>query len=457
MRTGGSLRTAVLSATLIALGFNNAQAQSTACQPVSFSECQGSSLVVQYTAIGSFNAGNIFACYLSDEVGSFAAPVLIGQVQATTSGQIICTIPMVTLPGTGYRVRVDASDPATQGNANASDIEVIDSPYAGPDEFFAVCSNGAAFALITLLPDADINGVWMDPNWDPTSGLFFPGVSLPGCYTYIVAGVAPCPADTSVLCVDVPVAPNAGIAQFATLCSNSDTIVMFDYLGGTPDLGGYWYGPNGNFHSGFFIPGVDPAGCYTYTVGGASPCPDDSSTLCIFVNQAPDAGTDTTIYVCDTDPPLLLFDFLGGTPQPGGAWAFNGAPHGPIFQPGVDSEGCYAYTVLGVAPCPDTTAVLCIVDSCLSVGLYPQGTTPMEMWISSGWNTDHPVVTVSCASSALLELIDASGRTLSRRLLRTSPHDPQAVRLDLALHGRGLYTLVLQHGVSRSVLRLLNE
>ena len=232
---------------------------------------------------------------------------------------------------------------------------------------------------------------------------------------------------------------------------------MFTYLGGSPDTGGSWIGPNGNPHSGVFDPLMDTPGCYTSTVEGITPCVNDAAVLCVFVNQAPDPGADTTIMVCDSDPPFLMFDTLGGMPQSGGMWTFNGAPHSPVFVPGVDSAGCYQYSITGTAPCTDSSATLCVIDSCLNVCVDALRSASTGMWISGGWNTDHPVVTIVCEGSALLELIDASGRTLSRQALRTSSQNPRTIRPDLSAHGRGLYTLVLHHSASSSLLRLLNE
>jgi hypothetical protein len=86
--------------------------------------CTGSSVSVPYKAIGSFNAGNVFTAQLSNASGSFSAPVNIGSITSATSGNISATIPVSTAPGTGYRIRVKSSNPATTGVDNASDISI---------------------------------------------------------------------------------------------------------------------------------------------------------------------------------------------------------------------------------------------------------------------------------------------------------------------------------------------
>ncbi len=58
-----------------------------------------------------FNSGNDFSVELSDQAGSFANPVVIGTSASATAGNIACTIPAGTAPGSGYRIRISATDP----------------------------------------------------------------------------------------------------------------------------------------------------------------------------------------------------------------------------------------------------------------------------------------------------------------------------------------------------------
>jgi hypothetical protein len=86
--------------------------------------CQGASINVNYTANGSYTAGNIFTAQLSDAAGSFSSPTNLGNVSSTTSGSISVTIPIATTPGTGYRIRVISSNPSITGSDNGSNITV---------------------------------------------------------------------------------------------------------------------------------------------------------------------------------------------------------------------------------------------------------------------------------------------------------------------------------------------
>ncbi len=74
--------------------------------------CSCTTINVPFTSTGIFVAGNIYSAQLSDNTGSFAAPVTIGSLASTAnSGTITCTIPCNTITGS-YRVRVVSTAPA---------------------------------------------------------------------------------------------------------------------------------------------------------------------------------------------------------------------------------------------------------------------------------------------------------------------------------------------------------
>jgi hypothetical protein len=85
---------------------------------------------VNFTSVGTFNAGNVFTVQLSDELGSFASPLVIGSLSGAGAegvdpgGIIDITIPAGTTQGNAYRVRVICSNPATIGTNNGSDITI---------------------------------------------------------------------------------------------------------------------------------------------------------------------------------------------------------------------------------------------------------------------------------------------------------------------------------------------
>lgn len=75
---------------------------------------------VAFTSTGTFNAPNIYVVQLSDATGSFASPVVIGNLASTANaGNIPFTIPSATVSGAGYLIRIVATDPAVVGSSTA--------------------------------------------------------------------------------------------------------------------------------------------------------------------------------------------------------------------------------------------------------------------------------------------------------------------------------------------------
>jgi hypothetical protein len=83
------------------------------------SVCAGESFDVDYNFCDiTVNAPNDFIFDLSDETGSFAAPVQIGSVTSMTSGTVSCTIPAGSITGLNYKIRVSATDAAFVGGTS---------------------------------------------------------------------------------------------------------------------------------------------------------------------------------------------------------------------------------------------------------------------------------------------------------------------------------------------------
>lgn len=92
--------------------------------------CANSTVQVPFTVTGSVNAGNIYTAFLSDNTGSFATPTIIGTLTSSSIGaQVInATIPSGLTLGSGYRIRVDATNPATIGSDNGVNLTVAAPP-----------------------------------------------------------------------------------------------------------------------------------------------------------------------------------------------------------------------------------------------------------------------------------------------------------------------------------------
>ena len=129
------------------------------------------------------------------------------------------------------------------------------------------------FTQLGGTPDA--GGTWTGLN---TTGIFIPGVSLPGEYVYHVTGIAPCLDPAATVTVIGGPASNPGIGDSATYCDYETQADLFNYITGADETG-IWYGPDGS-GIGFFSQFVDVsssgAGNYAYVVTDA-PCPADTA------------------------------------------------------------------------------------------------------------------------------------------------------------------------------------
>lgn len=261
---------------------------------------------------------------------------------------------LVDVAGT-YVYTVAGQGPCPDDTASVT-VSIVAPPNAGSDALLSTCSNSDITDLFVALgPAAQPGGVW-SPALASGTGLFNPEIDPAGIYTYTVAGANPCGSDSATVTVSVTPGPDAGQNGALTLCVNSASQDLFNFLGGTPETGGVW-SPALASGTGVFNPAVDVAGVYTYTFFGSQPCDNDTATVTVTVNPIPDAGTDGTAFFCSNFSPADLITFLGGTPQTGGTWFPALASGTGVFNPAVDAPGVYTYSVGGTFCALDTATV----------------------------------------------------------------------------------------------------
>jgi len=90
--------------------------------------CVPSLLEIPYTIQGNFTSGNIFSAQLSDDLGNFTNPTIIGVIQSISSGIISCNIPAGILSGNNYRIRIVSSNPICVGASTSSSISINPRP-----------------------------------------------------------------------------------------------------------------------------------------------------------------------------------------------------------------------------------------------------------------------------------------------------------------------------------------
>ncbi|MFM9837136.1 MAG: T9SS type A sorting domain-containing protein [Cyclobacteriaceae bacterium] len=93
---------------------------------VETSFCPGASFTLNYSLVNSceFISGNIFTAQLSNSSGSFALPTILESTTANGAGSLTVTIPTSTPAGTGYRLRLVASNPSRISPDNGTNLTV---------------------------------------------------------------------------------------------------------------------------------------------------------------------------------------------------------------------------------------------------------------------------------------------------------------------------------------------
>ncbi len=223
-----------------------------------------------------------------------------------------------------YTYTVAATAPCTTEDTATVTVTIQDAPEAGTSGTLTVCEGTdiTDAMLFAELTGADAGGSWSAP--------------VNGVYTYTVAATAPCTTeDTATVTVTIQDAPEAGTSGTLTVCEGTDITdaMLFAKLTGA-DAGGSWSAP---------VNGV-----YTYTVAATAPCTtEDTATVTVTIQDAPEAGNNGTLTVCEgtTITDTMLFAELTGADD-------NGTWSGPV-------EGVYTYTVAATAPCAneDTATV----------------------------------------------------------------------------------------------------
>jgi mucin-2 len=323
--------------------------------------CPDDTATVNVSIVQPSNAGNDATVNVCSNASQDLFPALGGSAQAggtwsptLASGTGIFN-PLVDVAGT-YTYTVTGVSPCGTDSA-AVTVSITPAPLAGQSGSVAFCANGTPQNLFNSLggtPQA--GGIW-SPALASGTGVFNPLVDAAGTYTYTVSGTLPCPNVSASVTVSIIPPPNAGNDASVTVCSNATPQNLFTSLGGSAQAGGTW-SPALASGTGVFNPLVDLAGTYTYTVTGVSPCGADTAAVTVSITTAPDAGQDGSVTVCTNGSSQNLFNSLGGSPQAGGTWSPALASGTGFFNPAVDAAGVYTYTITGISPCPNDTAVV---------------------------------------------------------------------------------------------------
>ncbi|HHH54461.1 MAG TPA: hypothetical protein ENK91_12445, partial [Bacteroidetes bacterium] len=191
------------------------------------------------------------------------------------------------------------------------DLIVIDIPNPGEDNFVEACNTETCFNLFYNLGGTpEIGGYWSD---DDNSGV---NLSFPDCvdfsnldagtysFTYTTEDMdGKCDAQSATLTVDISIPGNPGIDGNDTFCGPPDDLVDIEsYLGSDHDNNGTWTNNDGfdmtdpnNVDMSSATTGV----YYFYYQIENPPCPMQEAEVTINIIDTPNAGTDSTIFVCN--------------------------------------------------------------------------------------------------------------------------------------------------------------
>ncbi|MCB0794750.1 MAG: choice-of-anchor J domain-containing protein [Flavobacteriales bacterium] len=411
--------------------------------------CAGGTLNVDHTITGSFLAGNQFNAELSDALGSFASPVVIGSVTSVVPQTIACVIPLATAPGTGYRIRVVGTMPAVVGSDNGSDITILAEPQAGVDGDVTLCKNTGSYSLLQYLGGSpDPGGTWTAPGGGQHGGVLNSATDNGGIYTYSVSGGGPCAPAEATVTVQLNDPPNAGIDANHAFCTNALPASLINLVTGGELTGIFW--SNGQpVASPPMLPGTYEL---TYIVYGTAPCMDDSSDHVYEVVAAPNAGSNATVVVCANDPPVTLVTELNGTPDAGGTWTDPlGNAHSGLFFPGIDPTGLYDYVVAGAGPClNDTSSLAVVVDPCTGIDEEAGRENSLRVWSSA----DRIVMEgPAMDEDRLVMIVDQLGRELF--VLGNWPVGAEQVSYSLPMLEAAVYFVRVAGANTSSTFRLV--
>lgn len=252
--------------------------------------CFGSTVTQQvlFTATGTYNPGNTYTVELSDASGSFAAPLVIGSLVSSANGSLMipAVVPGTVPVGSGYRIRVTASNPSTIGTDNGTDLSVYSVPSVTFSALSDVCVNAPWFPLTGGSPaGGNYSGTGV------SSGSFDPAVAGVGTsnITYVYADGNGC-ANSASQPINVLNAPTAQFnLPISELCVYASPYTL---TGGTT-AGGTYSGPG--VTGGVFDPAVAGLGVWTltYELTDANGCSDQAYAI---IQVTPCAGIDENAY-----------------------------------------------------------------------------------------------------------------------------------------------------------------
>lgn len=176
----------------------------------------------------------------------------------------------------------------------------------------------------------------------------------------------------------------------------------------------------------------------------------------VTVADAPDAGADASINVCENEEPFEMIGALAGTPAPGGQW-FD--PEGNVvigtFTPGASTPGNYTYTI-GSGSCATSSTLAVILQpamdpECLTASI--NGPARGGPSLAGDPTSTHRFWLTAPDMDGVLRVMRADGRLIQEGRLRV--HSGTAVPIEVAAdhHGPTLLHVVDERTGAQVIFR----
>ncbi|WP_035656414.1 beta strand repeat-containing protein, partial [Flavobacterium enshiense] len=265
-------------------------------------------------------------------------------------------------------------------DVSVATVNINPQPNAGTDGATTICdSNTASINLFGLITGEQAGGTWTrltgtGGTFNAAAGTFVPAPgTTTSTFQYSLTAIAPCVDDVSVATININPQPNAGVDGATTICDSSTaSIDLFSLITGE-QAGGTWTrltGTGGTFNAlaGTYVPAPGATtSTFQYSLTAIAPCINDVSVATININAQPNAGTDGTTTICDSNTASIdLFGLITGE-QTGGTWTrlsgtggtFNAAA-GTFVPAAGTTTSTFQYSLTAIAPCINDVSVATI-------------------------------------------------------------------------------------------------
>ncbi|MCD6063492.1 MAG: hypothetical protein K0R82_1403, partial [Flavipsychrobacter sp.] len=329
--------------------------------------CPGDTFKVKYGVTYGFQPGNTFTVQLSNAAGSFAAPVAIGNKTSISDDTITCVIPKTTPVGSGYRIRIIASNPARTSFDDGVDIRIKPLPQnLNASSNSPLCVGATLNLTAATTSTGTISYSWTGPaaflsiQQNPNRA----SIQTAHAGDYIVTATSDgCVAsDTTTVVVNtIPAAPTAG--SNSPVCPT--TTLNLTAGSTTAGVTYTWAGP-ASFTSTTQNPSItnvnaSHAGVYSVTAT-ANGCtsPAGTTTVVVQVTTPTPVATGNNILCAGASLNMTVATIAGATYNWTGPNNFTSTLQSPVINPAqVWHSGDYIVraTLNGCVSDPDTLNV----------------------------------------------------------------------------------------------------